>query len=225
MESGQKKTGFRYTILAAVFINVVINYMDRQNLSILARTIQNDLHISDIQYSYVVQAFLLAYTLTYIVAGRLTDWLGTRWSMAAFVGWWSISDMLTSLSRSAFSLGSFRFLLGIGEPGNYTAAPKAVSEWFPPKERGLIIGLYTAGATMGATLAPPLVAFLAGTVGWRVSQARAKGRRFRDGGRRRADHARRAESLRARRDRADERRLDSDRRYRRRVVPHRQAAR
>lgn len=160
---------FRWWIAALLFTSTVINYIDRQNLSILARTIQNDLHITDIQYSYVVQAFLLAYTITYIIAGRFTDWLGARLSMAAFVAWWSISDILTSLSRSAFSLGCFRFLLGIGEPGNYTAAPKAVSEWFPPKERGLIIGLYTAGATLGATLAPPLVAVVAARFGWRYA--------------------------------------------------------
>jgi ACS family hexuronate transporter-like MFS transporter len=164
-----KPSAKRWVIAGLLFSSTVINYMDRQNLSILARTIQNDLHISDIQYSYVVQAFLLAYTLTYVVAGRVTDWLGTRVSMAAFVAWWSISDMLTSFSRSAFSLGCFRFLLGVGEPGNYTAAPKAVSEHFPPKERGLVIGIYTAGATLGATLAPPLVAFLAGRFGWRYA--------------------------------------------------------
>jgi len=142
--------------------------MDRQNLSILARTIQSDLQISDIQYSNVVQAFLLAYTLSYLVAGRLTDRLGTRVSMAVFIVWWSISDMLTSLSRSVWSLGGFRFLLGIGEPGNYTAAPKAVAEWFVPKERALIIGIYTAGATLGATLAPPLIAFLASRFNWHI---------------------------------------------------------
>jgi ACS family hexuronate transporter-like MFS transporter len=164
-----KLPSIRWWIAALLFVSTVINYMDRQNLSILARTIQNDLHITDIQYSYVVQAFLLAYTITYIIAGRLTDWLGTRLSMAAFVAWWSIADMLTSLSHSAFSLGCFRFLLGVGEPGNYTAAPKAVSEWFPPKERGLVIGLYTAGATLGATLAPPLVALVAGRFGWRYA--------------------------------------------------------
>ena len=142
--------------------------MDRQNLSILARTIQNDLHISDLQYSSVVQAFLVAYTLSYLMAGRITDWLGTRVSMACFVVWWSIADMLTSLSSSLFSLGFFRFLLGVGEPGNYTAAPKAVSEWFAPKDRGLVIGIYTAGATLGATLAPPLIAFLASRFHWRA---------------------------------------------------------
>lgn len=140
--------------------------MDRQNLSILARTIQDSLHISDIAYSYVVQAFLAAYTLSYLFAGRLTDRLGTRLSMAVFIVWWSLADMLTSLSRSAWSLGGFRFLLGIGEPGNYTAAPKAVAEWFSPAQRGLIIGIYTAGATLGATIAPPAIAFLASHFHW-----------------------------------------------------------
>ncbi len=142
--------------------------MDRQNLSILARTIQNDLRITDIEYSYVVQAFLLAYTISYAVAGRITDRLGAKASMALFVIWWSLADIATSLSRGLFSLGFFRFLLGIGEPGNYTAAPKAVSEWFPAKERALVIGIYTAGATLGATIAPPLVAALASQFGWRA---------------------------------------------------------
>ena len=158
----------RWWITALLFFSTVINYMDRQNLSILARTIQDDLHISDLQYSYVVQAFLLAYTLSYLFAGRLTDYLGTRASMACFVIWWSLADMLTSLSHSLFSLGCFRFLLGVGEPGNYTAAPKAVSEWFPAKERGLVIGIYTAGATLGATIAPPVIAYLAAHVHWRA---------------------------------------------------------
>ena len=98
----------------------------------------------------------------------LTDRLGTRISMAFFVVWWSVSDMLTSLSRGAFSLGCFRFLLGIGEPGTHTAAPKAVTEWFPPKDRALIIGIYTAGATLGAAIAPPLIAFLAHYYNWRT---------------------------------------------------------
>lgn len=158
----------RWWITGLLFLSTVINYMDRQNLSILARTIQNDLHLTDLQYSNVVQLFLLAYTISYVFAGRITDVLGTRVSMALFIVWWSISDMMTSLARSAASLGFFRFLLGMGEPGNYTAAPKAVSEWFPSRERGLVIGIYTAGATLGATIAPPLVAWLASQYHWRV---------------------------------------------------------
>src|SRR5678816_2247152 len=114
----------RWWITGMLFLSTVINYIDRQTLSILARTIQDDLGMSDLEYSYVVQAFLLAYTATFIFAGRITDWLGVRLSLAGFIIWWSLANMATSLSRSAFSLGAFRFLLGIGEPGNYTAAPK-----------------------------------------------------------------------------------------------------
>ncbi|MCX6628575.1 MAG: MFS transporter, partial [Candidatus Solibacter sp.] len=107
----RKIPNLRWWITGLLFFSTVINYMDRQNLSILARTIQDDLHITDLQYSYVVQAFLLAYTLSYLVAGRLTDYLGTRVSMACFVVWWAIADMSTSLSRGLISLGFFRFLL------------------------------------------------------------------------------------------------------------------
>lgn len=169
MKPSMRKWGnLRWWITALLFLSTVINYLDRQILSILARTIQDDLKISDLQYSYVVQAFLLAYTVAYLFAGRLTDYLGTRLSMAVFIVWWSVAGMMTSLSRGLLSLGFFRFLLGIGEPGNYTAAPKAVSEWFPPKERGLVVGIYTAGATLGATIAPPLIAYLASHFTWRA---------------------------------------------------------
>jgi MFS transporter, ACS family, hexuronate transporter len=157
----------RWLVVGLLFFSTVINYLDRQTLSILARTIQNELRITDLDYSNIVQAFLLAYTIAYVGAGWLTDRLGTRLSMSLFIGWWSIAGMLTSLARGVWSLGFFRFLLGMGEPGNYTAAPKAVSEWFPPKERALAVGIYTAGATLGATIAPPLIAVMAGHFGWR----------------------------------------------------------
>ena len=94
------------------------------DLPILARTIQADLHISDIQYSNVVQAFLLAYTLSYLLAGRLTDRLGTRVSMAVFIVWWSVADMLTSLSRSVWMLGGFRFFWGSASRGTIPPRPK-----------------------------------------------------------------------------------------------------
>ncbi len=157
----------RWWVVALLFLSTVINYVDRQTLSILARTIQDELQISNLGYARIVNAFLLAYTITFLFAGRITDWLGTRAAMAVFIAWWSIANMLTSLARSAFSLGIFRALLGIGEPGNYTAAPKAVSEWIPPKDRGLAVGIYTAGATLGATIAPKLIAELTASYGWR----------------------------------------------------------
>lgn len=157
----------RWWIIGWLFLSTVLNYLDRQTLSILARTIQDDLGMSDLDYSNVIQLFLVAYTLAYLVSGRLTDWIGARASMAGFIIWWSLANILTAFSHSAFSLGAFRFLLGLGEPGNYSAALKASTEWFPPKERGLAIGIYSTGSIVGATIAPPLIAFLATGYGWR----------------------------------------------------------
>jgi ACS family hexuronate transporter-like MFS transporter len=160
-------SNLRWWIVGLLFLSTVINYVDRQTLSVLARTIQDDLGISDSGYARIVQAFLLAYTLSYLVSGRITDWLGTRVSMAAFIIWWSLANIGTAFAASAFTLGMWRLLLGVGEPGNWTVGPKALSEWFPPRERGLAYGIFTMGATIGATLAPPLIAWLALSYGWR----------------------------------------------------------
>jgi ACS family hexuronate transporter-like MFS transporter len=156
----------RWIIVGLVFLASVLNYLDRQTLSILAPTIQKNLGMSDIAYANIVNAFLVAYTISYLVSGKLTDVLGTRTAAAMFVGFWSFSNMLTAFARSAGTLGVFRFMLGLGEAGNYTAAPKVVKEWFPKSERGLAIGIYTLGATIGATIAPPLITFIASGGHW-----------------------------------------------------------
>jgi ACS family hexuronate transporter-like MFS transporter len=157
----------RWWIVGLLFLSSVINYVDRQTLSVLARTIQNDLGLSDIDYARIVQGFLLTYTIAYLVSGRITDWLGTRVSMAAFIIWWSLANIGTAFASSLLTLGLWRMLLGVGEPGNWTVGPKALSEWFPPRERGLAYGMFTMGATVGATLAPPLIAWLALSYSWR----------------------------------------------------------
>jgi MFS transporter, ACS family, hexuronate transporter len=159
----------RWWILALLFLSTVLNYVDRQTLSILARSIQTDMRLSDQDYATVIQVFLFAYTLAYLIVGRVTDRLGPRWSMALFLGWWSIANMLTGFARSLRELAACRFLLGLGEAGNYTAAPKAVGEWFESRYRGLAVGIYTAGAMVGATISPPLIAWLGGTYGWRFA--------------------------------------------------------
>jgi ACS family hexuronate transporter-like MFS transporter len=162
-------SAMRWWLVGALFLASVLNYLDRQTLSILAPTIQKDLQISDSAYAGIVNLFLVAYTLAYIFSGRLTDKLGTRLSLALFVGWWSLANMLTGWARSLVSLGTCRFLLGLGEAGNYTVGPKVVSEWFPAKERGVAIGLYTLGATIGATIAPIIVVHLADRYSWRTA--------------------------------------------------------
>jgi ACS family hexuronate transporter-like MFS transporter len=157
----------RWVILFLLFAASVINYVDRQSLSILAKTIQADLHMSDLEYSHVVQMFLLAYMLSFLVAGWLTDRLGERRALTLFIGWWSLANMFTGLVRSTAGLATARFLLGAGESGLYTVAPKVVGKLFPPAQRGVAVGIYSAGATIGATLAPPLIAAVALQYGWR----------------------------------------------------------
>lgn len=162
-----KIRGLRWWIAGMLFLASVLNYIDRQALSILAPTIQADLGISDAQYGNIVSLFLVAYTIAYLFSGRVVDAMGSRLGLALFVGWWSVANMLTGFARSAASLGGFRFLLGLGEAGGYTASPKVVSEWFPPKDRGIAVGMYSVGGSVGATIAPLLVIMLANYWGWR----------------------------------------------------------
>jgi MFS transporter, ACS family, hexuronate transporter len=157
----------RWVIGVLLLLASILNYVDRQALSILAPTIQSELQISDAQYGNIVSAFLVAYTIAFLVSGRIADVLGERVSLALFVGWWSLANACTGLARGAMSLGFFRFFLGLGEAGGYTTSPKVVAQWFPPKERGIAVGLYSVGGAVGATIAPLLVIGLASAYGWR----------------------------------------------------------
>ena len=161
-----KIPGLRWWIAAMLFGAAVLNYVDRQTLSLLVPTIQHDLGMNDEAYANVVNCFLAAYVISYLFSGKLVDKLGTRLAYSLFVGWWSISNMLMGFARSAFSLGIFSSMLGLGEAGNWTASPKAVSEWFPARERALAIGIYTMGGTVGATLAPLLIVPIGTIYGW-----------------------------------------------------------
>lgn len=159
----------RWYIAALLFLASVINYIDRQTLSIVAPQLTKELHISAVQYSNILQAFLIAYTVMYVGCGFLVDRWGTRWSMAVFMAWWSLANMLHAFANSAMQLGVCRFLLGVGEPGSFMATLKATSEWFPPKERAVVNGLANAGASLGAVIAAPLVVWLTLRFGWRSS--------------------------------------------------------
>jgi len=165
----RKLRNLRWYIAALLFTSTVINYIDRQTLSVVAPSIKHDLHLSQTEYGRILQIFLLAYTVMYVVSGFLVDRWGTRKSLAIFVAWWSAANVLHVFARSAASLSFFRLLLGIGEPGNYSAASRAASEWFPPKERAFINGLANAGSAIGAVISTPLVAWLAIRHGWRYA--------------------------------------------------------
>ena len=159
----------RWVIAVLLLLVSVLNYLDRQTLSILARTIQTDLGINDAGYAQVVLAFQLTYAVMYLLSGQILDRIGTRLGMFGFVIWWSLANMLTGFANGVLSLAFFRSLLGIGEPGGYTASAKAVAEWFPVREKGTAVGLYTMGGTLGAAIAGPLVALIATRFGWRMA--------------------------------------------------------
>lgn len=159
----------RWVIAFMLFAAAILNYIDRQALALLKPTIEEHLHMTDNDYAMVNNFFLAAYTIAYLISGRLVDKWGPRIGMAVFLTWWSISNALTAFANSMMSLGIFRFLLGLGEAGNWPASTKAVSEWFPAKERAIAIGFYTMGATVGATLAPFLIIHLNHHFGWQAT--------------------------------------------------------
>jgi ACS family hexuronate transporter-like MFS transporter len=164
---GRHLPNLRWTVAGLLLCSSVINYLDRQTLSVLASTIQRDLGITTAQYAQVNSAFLLSYTVMYAVGGRLIDVMGTRRGLTVFVAGWSIADMLNALARTAGQLTAFRFLLGVTEAANIPAGVKAVTEWFPVRERALAVGVFNAGTAIGAAVAVPVVTSLTLSFGWR----------------------------------------------------------
>lgn len=156
----------RWWIAALLFLSTVINYIDRQTLSVLSPVLTRELHLSPIEYSNILTAFLAAYTVMYVGSGFLVDRWGTRLSLSVFMVWWSVSNILHAFAQGVWSLGILRFLLGMGESGNFMAAFKAVSEWYPAKERAFVNGLINGGAAIGAVIAPPVITWINGQYGW-----------------------------------------------------------
>jgi ACS family hexuronate transporter-like MFS transporter len=123
--------------------------------------------MSNVDYSRIVFAFMLAYTIMNAVSGPLLDRLGTRIGYALCMLWWSAAALLHAFSTGVWSLAAYRFLLGMGEAGNWPAAVKLVAEWFPPGERAMAAGIFNSGSAVGAILTPPLVAWIILRSGWR----------------------------------------------------------
>jgi ACS family hexuronate transporter-like MFS transporter len=146
-----------------------INYIDRQAISVLKPHLQSVLHWAESDYGWIVFAFQLAYALLFPAAGVVIDWLGTKLGYALSITWWSLAAMAHALARGALSFGVARSFLGAGEAGNFPAAIKAVAEWFPKRERALATGVFNAGPTAGAVIAPPLVVWLSLRWGWRAA--------------------------------------------------------
>lgn len=151
-----------------LFASTVINYMDRQTLSVLAPFLKSEYGWTNEDYALIVIAFRTAYAIGQTLLGRFIDKVGTRLGLSITVTWYSLVAMLTSLASGLRSFAFFRFLLGLGESPNWPAATKAVSEWFPRRERGWAVALFDSGSSIGSAIAPSLVIWLYHAFGgWR----------------------------------------------------------
>ena len=159
----------RWWIVWTLFCSTVINYVDRQTLSVLAPEITAHLHLSHTDYSRIVSSFQIAYAMMWLVGGVLIDIIGTRLGLALAMIWWSLASMSTALANSVFTFSLFRFWLGTGEGFNWPGASKAVGEWFPARERSVAVAIFDSGSSVGAVIAPPLIAWLASVFGWRYA--------------------------------------------------------
>lgn len=157
----------RWWIGGILFASTVINYIDRQALSLLAPYLKLQYNWTNSDYANIVIAFRIAYSLGQTAFGRLLDRIGTRLGLTITVVWYSIVSLLTPLARGFGSFVAFRFLLGLGESANWPAATKAVSEWFPKKERALATAFFDSGSSVGAAIAPFIILSIYFRWGWR----------------------------------------------------------
>ena len=176
---------FRWTICGLLFLAATINYIDRQVIGILKPTLQAQFGWTEIDYGDIVFAFQMAYAIGYLFAGRVMDLLGIKRGFALALTIWSLAAMgAAAVPRfgpaAALLLGAFgltytasvagfivvRFVLGLGESGNFPAAIKTVAEWFPQRERAFATGLFNAGTNIGAVITPMTVPFITARFGW-----------------------------------------------------------
>ena len=174
----------RWVVCALLFFAATINYIDRQVIAILKPELQHTYSWSETDYANIIFAFQLAYAIGFLFAGRLMDRLGTRVGFTIAIVLWSLAAIghayaaqvgsmfaMAGLGYSTSVVGFMimRFLLGLGESGNFPAAIKTVAEWFPKRERALSTGLFNSGTNVGALITPLVVPWLTLTYGWKAA--------------------------------------------------------
>lgn len=151
-----------------LFFMAVINYIDRQTVNVLGPILKEEYRWSNEVFATVLIAFRVAYAIMQSVNGRLLDWLGTRLGLTLSVAFYSVVQVLMTMVQGLTGFRVFRFLLGAGEAANNPGCTKAVSEWFPIKERAWAVALFDAGSSVGGAVAPFVVLFCLHTFGnWR----------------------------------------------------------
>jgi len=163
-----KKDGsnIRWGIAVLLSAAIAISYFDRQTLGVAIKSIGGSIAITDGEYAWLMSAFLITYGLMYAAGGWLLDALGTRRGFLIIMVWWSLACASHGLATSFAMLAASRLLLGIGEGGGFPAATKAVSEWFPVRERSTAMGIINAGTAIGGVVAAPGIALILSVARW-----------------------------------------------------------
>ena len=157
---------YRWLICALLFFATTVNYVDRLVFGILGPELQKQFGWTAKDYTDIVFWFEVAYAIGLLGAGRILDWIGTRLGYALSLIFWSLAAMLHAAMSTIGGFSAARFLLGLGEAGNFPAAIKTVAEWFPKKERALATGIFNSGTNVGAIVAPLAVPWLYINYGW-----------------------------------------------------------
>lgn len=157
----------RWRTAVLVSAAIAISYLDRQTLPVAVNAISKDIPLSNQQFSTLQSAFLLSYAFMYVGGGKLADALGTRTGFTVIMIFWSLACASHALAMTFAMLAVSRFLLGMGEGGGFPAATRAVAEWFPTQDRSTAMGIINAGTSVGAVIAPPLIAVILSFANWR----------------------------------------------------------
>jgi ACS family hexuronate transporter-like MFS transporter len=175
MSSLPNKSNLRWVVCGLLFLATTINYMDRSALSLVEPILKHilggdqDLALYNRRYSDIVNCFILAYGLGFLVAGRVVDRIGVKKGYALSIGLWALASLSHVFARTPLGFGMARFALGLGESGNFPSALKATADWFPAEERALATGIFNSGTSAGALIAPLLIPWVAVRYGWQAA--------------------------------------------------------
>ena len=166
-QAGKSVGRYRWVVVALLFSATAINYIDRQMIGVLKPTLSAEFGWTESDYAGIVFWFQLAYAIGYVSFGRVVDRIGVRSGYSIAIVIWTLGHMAHGLASGVVSFAMARFGLGVGEAGNFPAGIRAVADWFPQRERAFAIGLFNAGANIGAIITPLLVPALVLAFGWR----------------------------------------------------------
>ncbi|MBQ4833779.1 MFS transporter [Pseudoalteromonas sp. MMG010] len=169
-----KLNGLRWWVIALIALATIINYIDRQALSVLWPDIVEELFPDESAlerkqiYANISIVFVFAYAFGQAIFGKIFDWVGTRFGFVLSIGVWSLATIAHAFAQGLLTFSIFRTILGVAEAGNWPGAAKGNAEWFPTKERALAQGIFNSGAAIGGIIAIPLIAYLTIYFSWQM---------------------------------------------------------